>query len=144
MRTTTVGPLLSYNRHSETNQGVLLLKAHPFLTLHITEDSFWSDPKPVGVVWLRERAASWGASQLQVRGHAESGNRQPKVLQDEKLAFQMTTKDQNTKRSSGCFPLASIEEFPKLLFTPSFLSCLPRGKNPRNPQIWKGSQGGAG
>ena len=90
MRTTTVGPLLSDNHHTEANQGVPLLKAHPFLTLHITEDSFRSDPKPVGVVWLRERAVSWGESQLQVRGHAESGKRRPKVLQDEKLAFEMT------------------------------------------------------
>lgn len=32
---TTVGPLLSDNHHTKTNQGVPLLKAHPFLTLHI-------------------------------------------------------------------------------------------------------------
>ncbi len=145
MRTTTVGPLLSDNRHTETNQGVPLLKAHPFLTLHITEDSFWLNPKPVGVVWLRERAVSWGESQLQVQGHAESGERQPEVLQDEKLAFQMTAKDQTTQRSSGRVADAPIEEFQKLfLFSHSFMFCLPRGKHPWNPQIWKGSQGGAG
>lgn len=145
MRTTTVGPLLSDNRHTETNQGVPLLKAHPFLTLHITEDSFWPDPKPVGVAWLRERAVSRGGSQLLLRGHTESGKRQPKVLQNEKFAFQMTAKDQTTQRSSGCVADAPIEEFQKLfLFSHSFMSCLPRGKRPRNPQIWKRSQGGAG
>lgn len=117
MCTTTVGPLLSDNHFTETNQAALLLKAHPFLTLHITEDPFWSDPKPTGVVWLRERAVSCGESQLQVQGHTESGKRQPKVIQDEKLAFQMTAKDQTTLRSSRCVSVALLiqPQFPVLL-----------------------------
>lgn len=50
VRSSSVEPLLSDNHHTETNQGVPLLKAHPFLTLHIIEDSFWPKPKPAGVV----------------------------------------------------------------------------------------------
>lgn len=110
----------------------------------MTENSFCRNPKPVGVAWLRERPMSWGESQLQVRGHAER-KRQPEVPHDEKLAFQMTAKDQTTQRSSGCVSDAPIEELQELfLFSfPSFLSCLPRGNQPRNSQIWKGGQGGA-
>lgn len=135
MRTTTVGSLPSDNRHTETNQGVPLLKAHPFLTLHITENSFWPDPKPVGVVWLRERAVSWGESQLQVRGHAESGKRQPKVLQDEKFAFQMTAKDQTTLRSSGCVADAPLTSFRSSSYSAT-VSCpaCPEGNTPGIPR----------
>lgn len=102
MRTTTVEPLLSDNCHTSDKSRSPAAKSPPFPhTLHY-RNSFWPDPKPVGVVWLRERAMSWGESQLQVRGHAESGKRQPKVLQDEKLAFQMPAKDQTTQRGRGC------------------------------------------
>lgn len=143
MRTTTEGPLLSNNHHTEKNQGVPLLKPHPFLTRHITENCFGPNPKPVGVVWLRERLVSWGESQLQVRGHAER-KRQPKVSQDEKLAFQMAAKDQTSQRNSGCVSDAPTEEFQKpFLFSSSFLSCLPRGNHPRNSKNRTAGQGGA-
>lgn len=71
----STGPLLSDNHHTETNQGVLLLKTHPFLTLHITEDSFW--PKP----------NLWGLSpgekvNCRSGGHAGSGETLPKVCED--------------------------------------------------------------
>ncbi|CAB1427625.1 unnamed protein product [Pleuronectes platessa] len=103
-------PLPSDNRHTETNQGVPLLEAPCFLTLPIIEDCFWPKPKPAGVVWLREKPVSWGESQLQVRGHTESGERQPAVPQDEKLAFQLTCRDQTPLRSGGGGFYAPIEE----------------------------------
>lgn len=64
MCTTTVGPLLSDNHFTETNQAALLLKAHPFLTLHITEDPFWSGGCLVerkGCVLWRESIAGPGS-----------------------------------------------------------------------------------
>lgn len=61
VRTMSTGPLLSDNHHTETNQGVLLLKTHPFLTLHITEVSFC---QICGGCLAEKKVVSWWESQL--------------------------------------------------------------------------------